>query len=201
MPHTPQENLPAPSDNRKRKDVSPAGKSGPLSKRAAAGAKPAAAVVTATATAPSGRVAVPAEDNIWEAVAEETGWTPADCLGHKLSFAKRSDAKARVEALAAHVKRLRAAGWHLLEARERLAGDAEAAAAGLAREEAARREDREQADAALRSVQGELGALGLQMKQHEGELSEQRAQVRAAVCGSARVSVPLEEAAGQQAYA
>lgn len=131
---------------------------------------------------------MPAEDNIWEAVAEETGWTLTDCLAHKVAFAKRADAKSKVrggrswgpgrrmsvcaadasathavaevllssciflntaarspacsqvEALAQHVKRLRAAGWHLYDARERAAMDGEAMAASLAREEAARKE-------------------------------------------------------------
>lgn len=183
--HRSQENTaPRPSalDSRKRKDISPAGKSGPLAKRA---------IVASTAAAPSGRapaVPVPAEDNIWEAVAEETGWTLTDCLAHKVAFAKRADAKSKVrggrgwgpgrrmsvcaadasaahavaeallssciflntaahspahpqvEALAQHVKRLRAAGWHLYDARERAAMDGEAMAASLAREEAARKE-------------------------------------------------------------
>lgn len=50
--------------------------------------------------------------------------------------------RAQVEALAQHVKRLRAAGWHLYDARERATMDAEALAALLAREEAARKEVR-----------------------------------------------------------
>ena len=92
-PPPPQENtapLPSAGLQRKRKVISPAGKSGPLAKRA---------TVTSTAAAPSGRppaVPVPAEDNIWEAVAEETGWTLTDCLSHKVAFAKRADAKAKV---------------------------------------------------------------------------------------------------------
>lgn len=90
-----QENAPAAANpaGRKRKEVSPAGKSGPLAKRAAA--------AVSTAAAPSGRapaVPVPAEEKIWEAVAEETGWTVTDCLAHKVSFAKRADAKAKVGA-------------------------------------------------------------------------------------------------------
>ena len=94
LPHTLQENVrPASADGaRKRKVISP-GKSGPASKRAAGGA-------TTTAAAPSGRqllaAAPPAEENIWEAVAQETGWTPADCLGHKVAFAKRAADKAKV---------------------------------------------------------------------------------------------------------
>ncbi|PRW33188.1 kinesin-3 isoform X2 [Chlorella sorokiniana] len=168
-----QENTaPLPSTlQRKRKDISPAGKSGPLAKRA---------TVTSTAAAPSGRppaVPVPAEDNIWEAVAEETGWTLTDCLSHKVAFAKRADAKSKVEALAQHVKRLRAAGWHLYDARERAAMDGEAMAASLAREEAARKEDREAHDAALRQVQQQLGSLGQEVKAREAEVGERQAEV------------------------
>lgn len=43
----------------------------------------------------------------------------AECLGHKLTFPKRTDAKAKVEPLVGHMKRLRAAGWHLCEQKER----------------------------------------------------------------------------------
>ena len=55
----------------------------------------------------------------WEQVQEETGWSLVACLGHKLSFTKRQDPKAKSEALLAHVKRLRAAGWHLHTLTER----------------------------------------------------------------------------------
>lgn len=47
-----------------------------------------------------------------------------------------------MEALAQHVKRLRAAGWHLYDAKERAALDGEALASSLAQEEAARKEVR-----------------------------------------------------------
>jgi hypothetical protein len=184
-----QENIPAlaaaPS-SRKRKVVSPAGKSGPLAKR------PASAV--ARTAAPSGRKAAPApapasapaaasaDDSIWDAVAEETGWTLADCLNHRLAFARRADAKAKVEALAQHVKRLRAAGWHLHDAWERAAADAEALSASLAREEAARAEDCDAHDAALRGVQAELGALKTVGQLREAELGRHKEQVMEA-CG------------------
>jgi hypothetical protein len=104
-----QENITVLQD-RKRKDLSPGGKAGPTAKRAA---------VPATAVAAQAAVSAPAEDNIWEQVAEETGWTVADCLSHKLSFPKRADAKAKVEPLVQHVKRLRAAGWYLHDQKER----------------------------------------------------------------------------------
>lgn len=96
--------------DRKRKEVSPpTGGGGPAAKRRGA--------VLTTAAPP---VSVPAEESgLWEQVAEETGWGLADCLSHKITFAKRADAKAKVEPLVLHVKRLRAAGWHLLDQRER----------------------------------------------------------------------------------
>ena len=50
----------------------------------------------------------------WELVAAETGWTFEDALHHKIAFPKRADAKAKVEVLGTHVRRLRAAGWHVL---------------------------------------------------------------------------------------
>lgn len=89
---------------RKRKMSPPA--AAPAAKRAA------------PATAPSG-VAAPPEDAVWEQIAEETGWSVTDCLAHKVTFAKRADAKAKVEPLVAHVKRLRAAGWYLHDQKER----------------------------------------------------------------------------------
>lgn len=45
-------------------------------------------------------------------------WTPEDCLGHKLTFKKREDAKVLKETLLAYVKRLRALGWHLLHEKD-----------------------------------------------------------------------------------
>lgn len=164
--------------------MSPAGKSGPLAKRPASRAAttgaPAsrrgapAAAAPASASAP----ALADEGLCWEAVAEETGWNVEDCLAHKMSFAKRADPKGKVQALATHVKRLRAAGRHLADAWQHAAAHAEALAGRLAREEAARGVEREAHDAALRGVQGELGALGEAMRQREQELGERQAQVR-----------------------
>lgn len=109
--HTPAPTLPAQENigagvlqERKRKMSPPA--TAPAAKRAA------------PATAPSG-VAAPPKDAVWEQIAEETGWSVTDCLAHKVTFAKRADAKAKVEPLVAHVKRLRAAGWYLHDQKER----------------------------------------------------------------------------------
>ena len=57
----------------------------------------------------------------WEQISQELGWTVADCLNHKLSFKKKEDPKAKHEAMGQHIKRLRAAGWHLLHIMERSA--------------------------------------------------------------------------------
>lgn len=190
-----QENLLAPAAGAagrlKRKDVSPNGKSGPLAKRTTAAALITMAAPFGAAPAGAGSSSACADDNAWEAVAAETGWTLADCLGHKVAFAKRADAKGKVEVLATHVKRLRAAGWHLLDARDRAAADAEVASTRLAEEQAARQEDREAADAALQEVQRDLGALTQAARRTEAELGERQAQVRlewgwAAVGGGSR---------------
>lgn len=90
---------------RKRKDISPQGKSGPALKKTAPGA--------------TSRTNASVDDICWEQIADETGWSVSDCLSHKLTFTKRSDAKAKVEPLVQHVKRLRAAGWWLLDQSER----------------------------------------------------------------------------------
>ncbi len=170
-----QENIPAAGGRLKRKVVSPNGKSGPLAKRTTAAALTTAAPRSAAPSA--GAPTSASDEGAWEAVAAEMGWTLADCLGHKLAFAKRADAKAKVEVLATHVKRLRAAGWHLLDARDRAAAEAVDAGARAAAEAAGRREDKEAADAALQQVQAQLGAATAAAARTDEALAEQRAQV------------------------
>ena len=58
-------------------------------------------------------------DESWEHISEGLGWSIADCLGHKLSFKKREDAKVIKDTLLTYVRRLRAAGWHLQTLKER----------------------------------------------------------------------------------
>ena len=58
-------------------------------------------------------------EDSWEQISEELGWSVTDCLNHKLSFKKKDDPKAKHEAMGQHIKRLRAAGWHLLHVMER----------------------------------------------------------------------------------
>lgn len=60
-------------------------------------------------------------EDSWESISQELGWTVTDCLNHKLSFKKKDDPKAKHEAMGQHIKRLRAAGWHLLHVMERSA--------------------------------------------------------------------------------
>lgn len=184
----------------KRKVASPAGK--PPAKRAGGVAATRAAPsgggastrqapagsVSTTRAAPSASVAAPppaadgsagppADGSGWEEVAAETGWTPADCLAHKLSFGKRADAKSKVDALVAHVKRLRSAGWHLHEARDAAAADAADAAERADAEAALRRSDRETSDLALREVQRELGSLAQAARAHETQQAQRQAEV------------------------
>jgi hypothetical protein len=210
-----QENIPVPaSAARKRKGASPAGTSGPLAKRPAGRITTTAAAPsgrragTATATAPSAAAAGDGGNTIWDAVAEETGWAPADCLAHKLAFPKRADAKAKVEALVQHVRRLRAAGWHLHDAWERAAADVEALTSALQQEEAAHGEDKDAAEAALRAVQAELGAAAAAARRREAELTEHRSQVGAGAVGWLNVrlrrvlrrTMPASRVAGASAY-
>ncbi|PSC71436.1 kinesin-3 isoform X2 [Micractinium conductrix] len=135
------------------------------------------ASVAAPPPAADGSAGPPADGSGWEEVAAETGWTPADCLAHKLSFGKRADAKSKVDALVAHVKRLRSAGWHLHEARDAAAADAADAAERADAEAALRRSDRETSDLALREVQRELGSLAQAARAHETQQAQRQAEV------------------------
>ena len=58
-------------------------------------------------------------DEAWEHISEAEGWTMQDCLGHRLSFKKKDDAKVIKEAMQQHIKRLRSLGWHLLLLKEK----------------------------------------------------------------------------------
>ena len=56
------------------------------------------------------------QEESWEQISEEKGWSLEDCLNFKLLFKKGKGAgtdKAKMTALSAHIKSLRAAGWHL----------------------------------------------------------------------------------------
>ena len=55
----------------------------------------------------------------WEHISEELGWSPEDCLNHKLTFKKKEDIKVTKDTLLQHIKRLRAMGWHLLLIKEK----------------------------------------------------------------------------------
>ena len=59
---------------------------------------------------------VPTDElDAWYSIAEENGWTPEDCLQHKLIFQKRCDPSKKVDGFAGHLKKLRAAGWYLVD--------------------------------------------------------------------------------------
>lgn len=64
-------------------------------------------------TSPAHKQEAGTAEESWELVAEQTGWTIADCLSHKLSFKKRDDPKIKLAAMTQHIRRLRAAGRHL----------------------------------------------------------------------------------------
>lgn len=56
-----------------------------------------------------------AEELSWDQIAAAVGWSPAECLDHKLVFKKKEDAKQLKETLLQYVRRLRALGRHLLD--------------------------------------------------------------------------------------
>jgi len=102
------------------------------------------------------------------------GWTPADCLQHKISFAKRCDEKKKVGTLAAHLKRLRAVGWHLYEARDQAEAKIAATEEELKAEKSSRAKDANIHEEAAQLAQ--IEAEGLQKKL---ESSEEEAKHRA----------------------
>ena len=56
------------------------------------------------------------QEETWEQISEEKGWSLEDCLNFKLLFKKGKGAmtdKTKMVALSQHIKCLRAAGWHL----------------------------------------------------------------------------------------
>ena len=54
------------------------------------------------------------ELELWEAISKEKSWSAEDCLKHKLSFPKRCDTSKKIDGFVAHMKKLRAAGWFLV---------------------------------------------------------------------------------------
>ena len=58
-------------------------------------------------------------EETWEDISKDLGWTPQDCLDHKLVFKKKEDFKVTKETLLQHVKRLRALGRHLTAVTEK----------------------------------------------------------------------------------
>ncbi|KAL6781862.1 KIN14A2 [Auxenochlorella protothecoides x Auxenochlorella symbiontica] len=139
--------------NRKRR-ASPGASTAPAPKRATARPSSAPSAKAPEPTSMSKEV----EDE-WAQVAGETGWTPAECLEHKVTFAKRADAKAKVETLAGHMRRLRAAGWSLLSQAERLQGEASSATAQLEVEARGRAEERTAAEARISATASRLACL------------------------------------------
>lgn len=170
------------ASNRKRKDASPA-KAPPAKKsNGTATAKPASAPNTAaTQILPDAPIPPPEELALWEAAAAEMGWTPADCLQHKISFAKRCDEKKKVETLAAHLKRLRAVGWHLYEAVDQF----EAKIASTEEELKTEKSNRAK-DATIHEEAAQLAQIEAESLQKKIESSEAEAKHRAIELQSVR---------------
>ncbi|KAL4519310.1 hypothetical protein Ndes2526A_g00403 [Nannochloris sp. 'desiccata'] len=159
------------ASNRKRKDVSPA--KAPAAKKSngkKTTAKPASASNTAATQILSDDPTAPPEElSLWEAAAAEMGWTPADCLQHKISFAKRCDEKKKVETLAAHLKRLRAVGWHLYEERDQAEAKIAATEEELKAEKTSRAKDANIHEEAAQLAQIEAESLQKKLESSEAE--------------------------------
>jgi kinesin family member C1 len=138
---------------RKRKDASPI--KAPPSKKAAAKTPPgvAAGPLVKPTAAPREELAT------WETVSNDTGWTPEDCLNHKLSFPKRCDPSKKIESLGAHVKRLRAAGWYLAEDRNRARVEADTIGHSLDVERNQRENEAEMHRMALETAEAQASSL------------------------------------------
>jgi chromosome segregation ATPase len=122
----------------------------------------------------------------WQQVAADAGWSdPVDALQHKLTFAKRADAKAKVDALAEHVRRMRACGWHLHEQVKRLQLENAAVHSQLNGERAERAGEQETHEEVLRDVQAQLGETRRALVESNEALARQQA-----------AAVELQEALG-----
>lgn len=148
---------------RKRKAASPV-KDGPDAKRPA----PVEIANDAAAKAPQ-------NEDSWESISQELGWTVTDCLNHKLSFKKKDDPKAKHEAMGQHIKRLRAAGWHLLHVMERHEMDISALTGCLEREEKARTEEAAEHAISAAALQKTIADLQARLCEQEAATAEQSA--------------------------
>ncbi|KAL3149974.1 hypothetical protein ABBQ38_013330 [Trebouxia sp. C0009 RCD-2024] len=148
---------------RKRKAASPM-KDGPVAKRQAP-------VETGCDTATN----APQNEDSWEHISQQLGWSVADCLNHKLSFKKKEDPKAKHEAMGLHIKRLRAAGWHLLHVMERHELDITALTGCLEREEKARTEEAAEHATAAAALQKDIADLQARLSQQQAATAQQSA--------------------------
>lgn len=95
----------------------------------------------------------------------------------KLSFPKRADAKTKVDALVAHVKRLRAAGWYLQLQNEELANELETITFKLEKEAAGRRTDAEIASTTLHTAEKATAAAKEEATKLKTSLEDTNAQL------------------------
>lgn len=101
-------------------------------------------------------VAIPQEElNNWENISQEMSWTPVDCLSHKLSLPKNTAPVKKVDTLGVHVKRLRAAGWYLLQSKENALADTMNTKERLENERTVRAEQEKKLQEALETAQVE----------------------------------------------
>ncbi|KAK9808744.1 hypothetical protein WJX72_002933 [[Myrmecia] bisecta] len=119
-------------------------------------------------------------EDTWEAISEETGWTLKECLNHKLLFKKRDADKAKNQVMGQHLRRLRAAGRHLLTEKERLELDVESLQSCLATEEAARAAEAQDHVAVADALQRSIADLQERLSGQEQQTAQQLAGKEAA---------------------
>ncbi|KAK9832155.1 hypothetical protein WJX74_000861 [Apatococcus lobatus] len=103
-----------------------------------------------------------AQEESWVQISEEKGWSLEDCLNYKLLFKKGKGAgtdKAKMAALSAHIKSLRAAGWHLFSLADQREADRLALLAQLQTEQSEHAAAQQQHTAGVQELQIQIGNL------------------------------------------
>jgi len=163
--HSSQQDDNLPNSRKRKPNSSPSIKSEPASKK------------KALDTGATSTIRPPTDEPGWENVAVETGLSIPDCLALKLSFPRKADAKTKVDALVAHVKRLRAAGWYLQQQSEDLDNELETVTEKLEKEAAGRKTDAEIASTTLHAAEKATAAAKEEATKLKSSLEDANAQL------------------------
>jgi kinesin family protein C1 len=163
--HSSQQDDNLPNSRKRKPNSSPSVKSEPASKK------------KTLDTGATSTIRPPTDEPAWEIVSVETGLSIPDCLALKLSFPKRADAKTKVDALVAHVKRLRAAGWYLQQQSEDLDNELETVTEKLEKEAAGRKTDAEIASTTLHAAEKATATAREEATKLKSSLEDANAQL------------------------